>query len=122
MNKGLRSWPRPQNVAKIRAMLKLDATSVPGAGAPFPSSAIKNAYNILKVIFNGTGDYTVHFGRPMDTAHFIVQGCALEAGGFEWLVNVDSSDPGRNDRVILRVVSGAGGGLNNALIYVVIFA
>lgn len=135
MNNGILGFPSQQTdfgPLALRAALKLLGTGdtvdrlagSPGqtAGFSYGQSAIKLAYNIQRVVYNATGDYTVHFITPMPSAHFVVLGCAKQAGGIEQVVNVHQSDTGVTDRVRLTCNTAAGGGAANEEIHVIIFA
>lgn len=97
----------------LRAALKLVQSTNPSAGFPYIRSTYKSAFNVAQVIYNATGDVTVIFTTAMPDNNYIIQGCAKQAGGVEYVVNVSSSDAGLANSVRLIITSAAGGGANN---------
>lgn len=88
----------------IRAVAKFDGTA-PGGGAGFQieAKALKFVYNISKIVYNGTGDYTIHFSEPFETEHFAVFGMGRR-GANTALLMVDPSDLGIAGQKRIQVV------------------
>ncbi len=127
MNRGLRTHSVPRidtPPVRVRAYLKLEASTVPSAGESFIADAIKTAFNIQRVTYNATGDITLRFNNPMPDENYLVFATCKQAGGVEHLVNVHQSDANRTHELRLFIASAAGGGAVNSAdeVHVVIFA
>ena len=124
MNEGVLGFPsqrRPPSVG-LRAFLKLEGTSVPsGAGDPFAVTALKGSYNIKKVVWSATGQFTVHFEQPMPDSHFVVSGMVKE-GASHGLMEVHTSDLGLNDRKQFRTINLSGTNTNFSEVHILFFA
>lgn len=108
---------------RLRCALKLVQSSNPSAGTAYGSATFRYAYNIERVTYNAAGDVTITFGEGMPSNNYIVQGCAKQAGGIEYVVNVHQSDAGLANSVRLIITSAAGGGANNVdELHVLVFA
>lgn len=125
MNKGYHLFPRhrpPLGLPAIRALCKFDGTApAGGAGFQIEAPALKLLYNVTRIVYNGTGDYTVHFSEPFETAHFVVIAIAKE-GANQCLTIIDPSDAGLTSQKRLQVVDTANTPRNTTELHAVFIA
>lgn len=125
MNRGVHGFPRHRPAAglpAIRAMVKFDGTAPSGgAGAQLTAKALKLAYNIAKIVYNGSGDYTIHFSEPFETADFVTVGTARE-GANDALLYIDTNDLQLASQKRIQIVNNAGTGQDKTEICVLFVA
>ncbi len=122
MNQGVHGFPahRPApGLPAIRALAKFDGTApAGGAGFQIEAPALKLLYNVSKIVYNGTGDYTIHFTDPFETPHFVTMAMSKE-GANQTLTIVDPSDAGLATQKRIQVVDTANTPRNSAEVNVV---
>ena len=87
--------------------MKWDGTApAGGAGAQIAAAAVKLSLNVSKIVYNGTGDYTIHFTDPFATQHFATLFAGKQSEGA--LATVAAADLGRADRKRVLFVDSGG--------------
>jgi hypothetical protein len=126
MNLGVLGFPahRPEpGRPGIRALVKFDGTApAGGAGFHLDASAIKLAYNVSRILYNGTGDYTIYFTDPMPTEHFISLLSARQGGGGRGICDINSADLGRADQKRLDIFNATPTPVNSTEVCAVFIA
>ncbi len=119
MNHGLMPFPNQAKGPLLRAALLLDATALtvdgvgPTAGQHYGQAGVRSAANIARVLYNGTGDFTVFFQDPMPDNRFMVVATCRDAGATPHLITVSGSDTALTDRKRFSVVTRSGGAAAN---------
>lgn len=125
MNLGVLGFPahRPEpGRPGIRALAKFDGTApAGGAGFQIESPALKLLYNVSKIVYNGAGDYTLHFTDPFETPHFVTLGLAKRGASIA-IMSIDPSDAGLATQKRIQIENTAATSQDNTEVSVMFIA